>query len=61
MFHVGGTAAMGKVVDAELKVYEVENLRVIDASVMPLPIAAHYQACVYALAEQGADIVGEDL
>lgn len=57
LYHPAGTAAMGTVVDADLKVYGVERLRVVDASVIPMPIAAHYQACVYALAEQAADII----
>jgi choline dehydrogenase-like flavoprotein len=56
-YHFGGTAAMGKVVDNELRVKGAKNLRVVDASVLPVPIAAHYQACIYALAEQAADII----
>ncbi len=48
---------MGKEVDTNLKMYGVDGLRVVDASVMPLPIASHYQACVYALAKHAADII----
>ncbi|EDN92546.1 predicted protein [Sclerotinia sclerotiorum 1980 UF-70] len=48
----------GKVVDSSLCVYGVQELPVVDASVIPLPIAAHYQACTCALSEQAADITG---
>jgi choline dehydrogenase-like flavoprotein len=48
---------MGKVVDTDLKVFGIDGLRVVDASVLPLPLASHYQACIYALAEQAADIM----
>ncbi|CZR63321.1 related to alcohol oxidase [Phialocephala subalpina] len=52
VFHGSGTCAMGAVVDTECRVKGVDGLRVIDASVFPFPIAAHYQAIVYAVAEQ---------
>ncbi|OCK84792.1 GMC oxidoreductase [Lepidopterella palustris CBS 459.81] len=55
--HPSGTCAMGSVVDSSCCVYGVEGLRVVDASVFPLPMAAHYQAIVYAVAEQVADII----
>ncbi|KAF2686083.1 GMC oxidoreductase [Lentithecium fluviatile CBS 122367] len=57
VFHPGGTATMGKVVDASLNVYGVKNLRVADASVIPQPLASHYQMIVYAIAEQAVDII----
>lgn len=48
---------MSKVVDSELCVKGVDKLRVVDASVIPVPIAGHIHNCVYALAEQAADMI----
>ncbi|MCJ1389182.1 hypothetical protein MMC18_002037 [Xylographa bjoerkii] len=56
-YHAAGSAAMGKVVDTELRVYGIEKLRVVDASVLPVPIAAHYQVPAYAVAEKAADLI----
>ena len=50
--HGSGTCAMGSVVDAECKVKGIQGLRVVDSSVIPFPLGAHYQALTYALAEQ---------
>ncbi|KAE8452657.1 hypothetical protein EG329_013916 [Mollisiaceae sp. DMI_Dod_QoI] len=55
--HGSGTCAMGKVVDTECRVKGVEGLRVVDASIFPAPLSAHFQAPVYALAEQMAQII----
>ncbi|KAK5122165.1 hypothetical protein LTR85_004411 [Meristemomyces frigidus] len=64
-YHPSGTCAMlprakGGVVDAKLKVYGVEKLRVIDASIVPLQPRANLQTLVYALAERTADFIKED-
>lgn len=50
--HPAASCSMGKVVDAECRVKGVQGLRVVDASVIPVPLAAHYQVPVFALAEQ---------
>ena len=55
--HSGGTAAMGKVVDAEGRVIGVTGLRVADASVIPVPLGGHPQATLYATAEQLASMI----
>jgi choline dehydrogenase-like flavoprotein len=57
IFHPVGTAAMGRVVDAELKVMGVNGLRVIDASVMPTITSGNTNAPTMMIAEKGAAIV----
>lgn len=44
---------LGGVVDpTTLKVYGTTNLRIVDASVMPLTLATHPQSTIYAIAER---------
>jgi len=61
-YHPSGSCSMlpkeqGGVVDANLKIYGLDNVRVVDSSVFPIEWAAHMMAPTYGLAEQAADII----
>ena len=56
---------LGGVVDANLRVYGLKNVRVADASVPPISLSTHLMASTYGVAEIGAGIIrgfwnGED-
>jgi choline dehydrogenase-like flavoprotein len=57
VYHPTSTCAMGAVVDSELRVYGVEGLRVVDASVMPTITRANTHAATIMIAEKGADLI----
>ncbi len=60
-FHPSCTCRMGSdemaVVDESLKVRGIEDLRIVDASIMPDVISANLNATVMMIAEKAADIV----
>ena len=60
-FHAAGSAAMGKVVDTDLRVYGTERLRVADASVLPVPVSAGLQPTLYGIAERTAELILQTL
>ena len=57
VYHPTSTCAMGSVVDPELRVYGVEGLRVVDASVMPTITRANTHATTMMIAEKAADLI----
>jgi choline dehydrogenase len=57
IFHPVGTAAMGSVVDAQLRVSGLNKLRVADASIMPTITSGNTNAPVMMIAEKAAAMI----
>nr|QDR50936.1 ninaG [Heliconius melpomene] len=55
--HAAGTCAGGQVVDSELRVKDVQGLRIMDASVFPSPISLYPNSVIVAMAEKAADLI----
>uniref|UniRef100_W8C2E1 Neither inactivation nor afterpotential protein G n=1 Tax=Ceratitis capitata TaxID=7213 RepID=W8C2E1_CERCA len=60
--HPGGTCVMGtaannSVVNSQFKVHGVDNLRIIDASVLPTPISGNPNSVIIGMAIRGATMI----
>ncbi len=59
VYHPTSTCAIGAVVDPDLRVYGIDGLRVVDASVMPTITRGNTNAATIMIAEKAADLIAE--
>ena len=59
VYHPTSTCAIGSVVDPQLRVYGIDGLRVVDASVMPTVTRANTNAATIMIAEKAADMIAD--
>lgn len=50
----------GGAVSSRFKVYGIENVRVVDASVLPIQLSAHLSSSLYGIALKAAKTIQED-
>lgn len=55
--HASCSCSIGNVVDEKLLVFNIDNLRIVDASVLPDMINANIQATIIAIAEKASDLI----
>ncbi|KAL7730830.1 hypothetical protein ACLKA6_003593 [Drosophila palustris] len=58
--HPGGTCALGSVVDSQLRLHGIPNVRVVDASVLPRPISGNPNTVIVAIAMRAASWILKD-
>ncbi|MEP0393006.1 MAG: GMC family oxidoreductase N-terminal domain-containing protein [Erythrobacter sp.] len=65
VYHVTSTCAMGSdkqsVVDSQLRVHGIKNLRVVDASIMPRITSGNTNAPAMMIGAKGADLILQDI